>query len=216
MKFLAILPLISLAAVTPVASSYAPSSPLFKRHGKGSFRKLVDKSDPIHSAGILQSSNNRSSPSAATSLRAGGEGISSQQPSLKKQMLAEFLGTMLLVQIGCGAVCSDIFGGAFSGLFQVAAAWIIAVTLAIATTGPISGAHLNPAMSIAFAVVRKDLPLRKLLGFIFAQIGGAATGAFVNLLLYGKSIQSFEAAQGIVRGAASGVASAKAFGEYFA
>eukprot|EP00543_Licmophora_paradoxa_P007075 CAMPEP_0202456698 /NCGR_PEP_ID=MMETSP1360-20130828/13893_1 /ASSEMBLY_ACC=CAM_ASM_000848 /TAXON_ID=515479 /ORGANISM="Licmophora paradoxa, Strain CCMP2313" /LENGTH=322 /DNA_ID=CAMNT_0049076583 /DNA_START=45 /DNA_END=1013 /DNA_ORIENTATION=+ len=187
------------------ASSYIPST--YLPTDRFSSRTEV----PRHDLKIRYPTN----ADTITSLRAGGD-EPTKKPSLKKQMIAEFLGTMLIVQLGCGAVMSDIFGGAFSGLFQVAAAWIMAVTIAIATTGPVSGAHLNPGMSIAFALVRKEMGWMKTLAYIVAQIGGAAAGAFMNLLMYGKTIQDHEATNGIVRGAISGVASAKSFGEYFA
>jgi hypothetical protein len=50
-----------------------------------------------------------------------------------------------------GADMSAIFTGSLVGLLHIAAVWSIAVTLAIAATGPISGAHLNPVFSVAFA-----------------------------------------------------------------
>jgi glycerol uptake facilitator-like aquaporin len=49
---------------------------------------------------------------------------------------------------------SAIFFNALVGLFQIASVWIIAVTFAIVTTESISGAHLNPAVSISFALLQ--------------------------------------------------------------
>ncbi len=69
-------------------------------------------------------------------------------------MIAELFGTFLIVFIGTGSVASAIFTDSLVGLFQIASVWIIAVTIAICTTASISGAHLNPAISIAFAMVR--------------------------------------------------------------
>ena len=69
-------------------------------------------------------------------------------------MLAEILGTFLIVFIGTGSVSSAIFTDSLVGLFQIASVWIVAVTIAICTTASISGAHLNPAISIAFAMIR--------------------------------------------------------------
>jgi glycerol uptake facilitator-like aquaporin len=103
------------------------------------------------------------------------------------------------------------------GLFQIASVWIIAVTVAICCTASISGAHLNPAVSIAFAAIRpsKSFGWKKVIPYSMAQLVGAIMGSWVNVVLYGGLISAFESANGIVRGTASGVASAKAFGEYF-
>eukprot|EP00536_Pseudo-nitzschia_multiseries_P006202 jgi/Psemu1/239177/estExt_Genewise1.C_1290038 len=132
-------------------------------------------------------------------------------------MLAELIGTFLIVFIGTGSVSSAIFTDSLLGLFQIASVWIIAVTIAICTTASISGAHLNPAISIAFAIVRpsKSFNWNKVLPYSFSQFLGAILGSWLNLVVYSSSIAAFEAKNGIVRSAASGIASAKAFGEYF-
>lgn len=132
-------------------------------------------------------------------------------------MTAEFIGTFLIVMLGTGSVMSAIYTDSLVGLFQIASVWIIAVTVAISTTASISGAHLNPAVSLAFALIRpsKDFGWKKVLPYSAAQLLGAMAASSVNLLLYAGSIAAYEGANGIVRGATSGLASAKAFGEYF-
>ena len=137
---------------------------------------------------------------------------------LIRELLAEFIGTFLIVHLGTGAVMSAIFTDSLVGLFEVASVWIIAVTVAICATASISGAHLNPAVSLAFALVRpsEEFNWRKLLPYSMAQLAGAVGGSAVSLLLYGGSIEAFEDKNSIVRGASSGVGSARAFGEYFA
>jgi hypothetical protein len=134
-----------------------------------------------------------------------------------REVFAEFVGTFILVSLGTGSTMSDIYGGALEGLFQNASIWGIAVTLAISTTGHISGAHLNPAISIAFAMFRPcpQFGWFKVLPYIVAQTAGAILASFVNLLMYGSLIQEFEDSHGIIRGSAESVASALAFGEYF-
>ena len=69
-------------------------------------------------------------------------------------MLVEIVDTFLIVQLGTAYVMSAVFTDAVSGLFQIAAGWMIAVTVAIACTASISGAHLNPEISLSFAMVR--------------------------------------------------------------
>ena len=132
-------------------------------------------------------------------------------------MIAEMIGTFLIVQIGTGSVMSAIYTDSLVGLFQIASVWIIAVTLGICTTASISGAHLNPAISVAIALLRpsKAFGWAKLIPYVFAQVVGAVLGSWTNLVIYSGTISAYEAANNIVRASASGIASAKAFGEYF-
>jgi len=132
-----------------------------------------------------------------------------------RELFAECLGTFMIVQLGTGAVMSAIFTNSLVGLFQIAAVWVIAVTLAICSTASISGAHLNPAISIAFALFRrsKTFGWSKVIPYILAQTLGAMLGSWTNLLMFGSSIREFETANGIIRSSANSIASAKAFGE---
>ena len=130
------------------------------------------------------------------------------------EMIGEFVGTFIIVQLGCGTVCSAIFKSAQVGLWQIAAVWSIAVTLAISATASISGAQLNPAITLALASTR-DFPLGKILPYVFAQVTGAITAAGVNFALFHDSIAQFESANNIVRGASESIKSASAFGEYW-
>src|SRR5690242_18598696 len=72
-------------------------------------------------------------------------------PPLPSRCLAEVLGTFLLIFFGCGAVHVAVLTGALSGLWQVAIVWGLAIMLAVYVVGAISGAHINPAISVAFA-----------------------------------------------------------------
>ena len=131
-----------------------------------------------------------------------------------REMLAEAIGTGIIVHLGCGTVCSALYKSAHTGLFQIAAVWGLAVTLAIYCTGGISGAHLNPAMTLSFCLLR-GFPARKLPWYILAQLCGAMTAAGANYLLYAADIAKFESLNNIVRGTAESYTSASAFGEYF-
>ncbi|MEY4189340.1 MAG: Glycerol uptake facilitator protein, partial [Planctomycetota bacterium] len=66
--------------------------------------------------------------------------------------LAELVGTFLLVFFGCGAVHAAVLMGAQSGLWQVAIVWGLVIAITVFALGRFSGAHLNPAVSIALAV----------------------------------------------------------------
>jgi hypothetical protein len=150
-------------------------------------------------------------------LRGGEDRTGIWNKKLLREMVAEFIGTFLIVHIGTGAVMSAVFTDSLVGLFQIASVWIIAVTIAICSTASISGAHLNPAVSVAFAMLRpsKSFNWKKVIPYSVAQLFGAVSGSWINLILYSSSITAFESANGIVRASASGIASAKAFGEYF-
>lgn len=150
------------------------------------------------------------------SLRGGQTASAFWSKSLYREMMAEMFGTFLIVHIGTGAVMSAVYTESLVGLFQIASVWIIAVTLGICTTASISGAHLNPAVSVAFAAIRpKSFNWKKVIPYSAAQLVGAIFGSWVNLILYSSTIQAFESANNIVRASSSGIGSAKCFGEYF-
>src|ERR1700733_7475438 len=98
-------------------------------------------------------------------------------------MVAEGFGTFLLVLFGCGSVHTAVLLGAQSGLWQVAIVWGVAIMLAIYTVDAISGAHINPAMTIAFAVWGRH-PWRRVLPYILAQTLGAIAAAAVLFTLF--------------------------------
>lgn len=88
-----------------------------------------------------------------------------QQPSLSSQCMAEFLGTALLIFFGTGCVAALKVAGASFGLWEISIIWGIGVSMAIYLSAGISGAHLNPAVSIALCIFadfdKRKLPDRK-------------------------------------------------------
>jgi glycerol uptake facilitator protein len=135
-------------------------------------------------------------------------------PSLRQQFGAELLGTFLLVLFGCGSVCSALLTGAQVGLFQVAIVWGLGIALAIQLTGSISGAHLNPAVTLGLTVWA-GFPARKIVPYIAAQFAGAMIAATLLLFLFSDALQTFEAAHQIVRGGPGSEASAMILTEFF-
>ena len=71
---------------------------------------------------------------------------------IPKWFIGEFFGTFLLVFFGCGSVCTAVLTGAQVGVFQVALVWGLGIATAIDLTGALSGAHLNPAVTVSMAV----------------------------------------------------------------
>ena len=77
--------------------------------------------------------------------------------------------------------------------------WGLAVTFGVYVAGGISGAHINPAVTLAFAA-RRGFPWRKVPGYIAAQVLGAFVGALLVYIVYKGAIDSYERANDIVRG----------------
>jgi glycerol uptake facilitator protein len=100
--------------------------------------------------------------------------------------LAEFFGTMLLILLGDGVVAAVVLKGSKAenaGFLTVVIGWGLAVTLAIYAVGNISGAHLNPAITIAL-VINGSFASDQVLGYILAQFAGAIVGAALVWLHY--------------------------------
>ncbi|CAM9435028.1 unnamed protein product, partial [Heterosigma akashiwo] len=74
---------------------------------------------------------------------------------VKKEYLAEFIGTTLLMVFGLGANASGTLLNSFQGVWQIASAWGVAVMIAVYCTASVSGAHINPAVSFALATQQK-------------------------------------------------------------
>jgi len=134
--------------------------------------------------------------------------------TLLRACAAEVAGTFILVFFGVGSVHVAVLTGALAGLGQVAAVWGAGVAMAIYATGSISGAHLNPAITLAFAALR-GFPPSRIVPYVASQFAGALAAAAVLYALFGGCIADFEAAHGIVRGGPGSELSAMMYGEYF-
>lgn len=100
---------------------------------------------------------------------------------------AEFVGTMILILLGNGVVAAVVLKGTKSenaGWLTIVIGWGIAVTLAIYAVGRISGAHLNPAVTLALAV-QGGFPWSDVPGYIMAQFAGAIAGSVLVWIHYG-------------------------------
>ena len=126
----------------------------------------------------------------------------------------ELIGTFLLVFFGCGSVASAVTTGALIGVFQVAIVWGLGIATAIYLTGSLSGAHLNPAVTISMAVFG-GFPKKRVLPYIAVQLLGGFLAAAVLYLIFAQPIAHYEAHNAIIRGTPGSEASARVFGVFF-
>lgn len=131
-----------------------------------------------------------------------------------REYIGESLGTFILVLFGCGSVAGAVLFNAFTSLLEVALIWGFGVAIAIFVTRNSCPAHLNPAVSLAMAIVHK-LPWKKLPFYILAQTFGAFMAGLFLFLILEDAILVFEANNEIVRGTDASIKSAMMFGEYF-
>lgn len=101
-------------------------------------------------------------------------------------IIAEFMGTFILILMGAG-VCAnsslkDTFANGFNWVL-ISFGWGLGVFLGVIIAGPSSGAHLNPAVTVGLAVAGK-FAWSKVPMYILAQMLGAMAGAFLTWLLY--------------------------------
>ena len=132
------------------------------------------------------------------------------------ELLAEFLGTFVLIAFGDGVVAmavaalnqsgrgTEIFAASGDWLL-IAWGWALAVAFGVYVAGGVSGAHINPAVTLALAV-KRNFPWVKVAPYMAAQVLGAFVGGALIYLVYHDAIASFEAAKHITRGALGGAA----------
>ncbi len=102
------------------------------------------------------------------------------------EYIAEVLGTMLLILLGNGVVANVVLKdtkGNNGGWIVISLGWGLAVFVAVTVAGPVSGAHINPAVTIGLALAGL-FPWAKVVLFILAQMLGASIGAFLVWIFY--------------------------------
>ncbi len=135
-------------------------------------------------------------------------------PRLRRALAGEFAGTFLMVFLGVGAVNVAVVSGVRVDLWQVAAVWAVGVALGIYVSAPLSGGHINPAITTVAAVYDR-FPWSRVGPYWVAQIAGAAVASLVLYGLFAEAILEFERQRGLLRGGPGSELSAMVFGEYF-
>src|SRR3954453_4358014 len=135
-------------------------------------------------------------------------------PSLVRTLLAEALGTFILILFGCGAVHAAVLTGAQTGLWQVAIVWGMGVALAAYCVGGVSGAHITPPMTIALAIWRK-FPWNLVGPYIAVQLAGAFIAPAALSAVYSPSIDRKHELMGVKKGDRGSVITASCYGEFY-
>jgi glycerol uptake facilitator protein len=100
--------------------------------------------------------------------------------------VAELIGTMLMILLGDGVVANVVLKdtkGNNGGWIVITTAWGLAVFVGVVVAGPYSGAHLNPAVTLALAIAGK-FAWANVIPYIIAQFAGACMGAFLVWIMY--------------------------------
>jgi glycerol uptake facilitator protein len=137
------------------------------------------------------------------------------QQTTAGELVAEFLGTFVIIAFGDGVVAMVVAALNQSGRgpkpFVAQADWLLiawgwgfGVAFAVWVAGGVSGAHLNPAVTLAQAM-RRAFPWRKVPSFWFAQVFGAFAAAALVYFNYHPAINAFHAANHIVKGTTASI-----------
>ncbi|WP_312044595.1 MIP/aquaporin family protein [Erwinia sp.] len=134
-------------------------------------------------------------------------------PRLRAQCVAEFTGTALILFFGTGCVAAAKVAGASLGQWEISIIWGLAVSMAVYFSAGLSGAHLSPAVTLAFWLFG-DFDKRKVPAYMVSQVAGAFFGAAVVYMLYQNLIVDAEQAHHIVRGSKESLELAGIFSTY--
>ncbi|MBV4414220.1 aquaporin [Enterobacteriaceae bacterium YMB-R22] len=137
----------------------------------------------------------------------------SQISTLKGQCIAEFLGAGLLIFFGVGCVAAMKVAGATFGQWEISIIWGLGVAMAIYLTAGVSGAHLNPAVTVALWLFG-GFDGRKVLPYAVSQFAGAFCAAALVYGLYYNLFFDYEQTHQMVRGSMESLDLAAIFSTY--
>ncbi|GAA3530550.1 MIP/aquaporin family protein [Zobellella aerophila] len=133
--------------------------------------------------------------------------------TLMGECISEFIGTALLIFFGAGCVAALVVAKASFGLWEISLTWGVGVAIAIYVAGGVSGAHINPAVTLALTLFR-GFEKRKVLPFIMAQLAGAFCASALVYSLYQPLFVEWEQGMGVIRGSQQSLALAGIFSTY--
>jgi MIP family channel proteins len=134
-----------------------------------------------------------------------------KRTTLKQELLAEFLGTFILVAFGVAVVAQVILSeGRNGGYLSINLGWGLAVVMGVYVAGGVTGAHLNPAVTLALAV-RRGFAWQKLFPYWIAQVAGGFVASVVVFMTYHDAFNAFDKGTRMVLG---GRATAGIFATY--
>ena len=134
--------------------------------------------------------------------------------TLPARCFAEVLGTYILIFFGCGVVHASVLTGAQGGLWQVAIVWGVAIMLAVYVVGGISGAHINPAITLALATWGR-FSWKEVIPYTASQLAGAFLAAATLFALFHGFLAETESKHRVIRGQPGSEITAMCYGEYF-
>src|SRR5260221_8295841 len=112
--------------------------------------------------------------------------------AVRRELLAEFLGTFVLIVFGLGVVAQTVLSkGAAGTTLSINLAWGLAVTMGCYVAAGVTGAHLNPAVTLALAVHRR-FPWAKVLPYSVAQVAAAFVASAVVFVTYHEALGAFD------------------------
>lgn len=115
-----------------------------------------------------------------------------QTDRIGRELLSEFLGTFVLIMFGVGVVAQVVLSRQAAGtMLTINLAWGLAVTMGCYVAGGVSGAHMNPAVTLALAVHRA-FPWRKVLPYSVAQLAGAFAASALVYVTYIEALGAFD------------------------
>ncbi|UMZ73458.1 MIP/aquaporin family protein [Natranaerofaba carboxydovora] len=132
---------------------------------------------------------------------------------LMRECIAEFIGTAILLAFGSSAVITWMILGEVGTYWEMSLIWGLAVAFAVYTCGGVSGAHINPAVTVPLAIFNK-FPWKKVPYYIVSQVAGAFAGAAFTFSMYFHIVADHEAQNNIVRGGPESVETASIWSTY--
>jgi aquaporin NIP len=109
--------------------------------------------------------------------------VTPDRPTLPRRAAAEGLAAFALVFAGCGAAVTNARYGGALGAVGIALVFGLVIMVMVYATGHLSGAHINPAVTVAFTLTR-HFPARDAAAYVAAQIAGATAGALLLLAMW--------------------------------